>query len=279
MKTRKTFLFFISLSILGYLYLFKLQNSMFNEYTVDDKVVKQIIANNITEDMGEYEKVRSIHDYIVISTKYDDENLEKNTIPDIDFTAKGVLEKHLGVCRGYAEAFKLLMDELSIECEIVTGYADSVSHAWNVVKVDGVWYQIDCTFDDPVDDNNIAGNSDNLRYDYFLVTNEQICLDHTPDELKYDCSSEKYMYQEKMKNVPFIFLDSIQTLPAALLEGIDNHHTSMTFYFPENINLETSRIVERLSFLLGNTGHSFTQFYYTPVQKCGKYYYTTFFVE
>lgn len=256
-----------------------MQNEVFMDYKVDEKVINEIIANNITESMDEYEKVRSIHDYIVISTKYDEENLKKDTIPDIDFTAKGVLEKNIGVCRGYAEAFKLLMDKLKIDCEIVTGYADSVSHAWNVVKIDGVWYQIDCTYDDPVDENNAAGNSDNLRYDYFLITDEQICLDHTLDEFKYDCNSEKYMYQEKIKDVPYTILSSIQTLPTALLNSIDKNKNSMTFYFPENISLESSQLVERLSILLGNTGHSFTQFYYTPVQKCGKYYYTTFFVE
>lgn len=279
MKARKTIILLVSISILAYLYLFKMQNAMFKEFEVDKKVINEIIANNITDSMSEYEKVRAIHDYIIISTKYDEENLKKDTIPDIDFTAKGVLEEHLAVCRGYAEAFKLLMDELDIDCEIVTGYADSVSHAWNVVNVDGAWYQIDCTYDDPVDENNTAGNGDNLRYDYFLVTDEQICLDHTPDELKYDCNSEKYMYQEKMRDVPFVILNSIQMLPGILLENIDKNITSMTFYFPENIDLETSRIIERLSILLGNTGHSFTQFYYTPVQKCGKYYYTSFFVE
>ena len=279
MKAKKTIIMLVSLSILAYLYLFKMQSSLFKDYKVDAKVVNEIIANNISDSMSEYEKVRAIHDYIVISTKYDEENLKNNTLPDIDFTAKGVLEKHLGVCRGYAEAFKLLMDELGIECEIVTGYADSISHAWNVVKVDGEWYQIDCTYDDPVDENNAAGNDDNLRYDYFLVTNEQISLDHTPDEIKYDCNSEKYMYQEKMKGVPFTILKSIQMVPQALLNSIDNNNNAMTFYFPDNIDLEASNIVEQLSILLGNTGYSFTQFYYTPVQKCGKYYYTTFYVE
>ena len=87
------------------------------------------------------------------------------------------------------------------------------------------------------------------------------------------------MYQEKLNGVPYIILDSIQQLPGALLKDISQTNNSMTFYFPENIDLESSNIVERLSILLGNSGNQFTQFYYTPVAKCGNYYYTTFTVE
>lgn len=279
MKIRKTIIPLIFISILAYFFLFKMQNKLFITYEVDDNVVDKIIAQNITPGMSDYEKVRAIHDYIILTTKYDYENVNNDTIPDIDFTAKGVLEKHIGVCRGYAEAFKLLMDELNIDCEIVTGYAGNVSHAWNIVKIDNEWFQIDCTYDDPLDENNSNDTSNNLRYDYFLVTDTQMYLDHTPDEQTQICNSEKYMYQEKLNGVPYIILDSIQQLPGALLKDISQTNNSMTFYFPENIDLESSNIVERLSILLGNSGNQFTQFYYTPVAKCGNYYYTTFTVE
>lgn len=281
MKIRRSLLVFFLLSIVAYCYLFKIQNVFFPDYKVSKNVIHTILAENIRSDMSDYEKIRAIHNYIVISTKYDIENLKNDTIPDIDYTAKGVLENHIGVCRGYAEAFKLLMDELGIECRILTGIVDDISHAWNVVKIDGQWYQIDCTYDDPVGENNVAGNRDNLRYDYFLITNAQMYLDHIPDSESdvYTCISEEYMYMEKSENVPYTFLDSIMDIPTSLVSYVNHGKRHVTFYFPEGYDLKATNIVDKIAMSLGNTGYSFTKFYYTPVTKCGKYFYTTITVE
>ena len=282
MKVRKSLFLFLILSIAAYIYLFRIQNVLFPDYKVSQDVINTIISENTSSDMDDYQKIRAIHNYIIISTKYDIENLNNDSSPEIDYTAKGVLENHIGVCRGYAEAFKLLMDELKIECRILTGIVDDISHAWNVVKIDGKWYQIDCTYDDPVDEkNNIAGNGDNLRYDYFLITNAQMYIDHIPDKGSdiYHCISEEYMYMEKAENVPYTFLNSIIDIPNALLDYIDRGKHNVTFYFPEGYDLKTSNIVEKIAFTLGNTGYSFSKLYYTPVTKCGKYYYTTISIE
>ena len=281
LRTKRVLFIFIILSIFTYIYIFEMQDDIFPDYSVDDDIVDKIILENIRSDMSEYEKVLAIHDYIVLSTTYDIKNLNNNTIPDLDYTAKGVLENKIGVCRGYSEAFKLLMDKLGIECEIMTGRADGVSHAWNVVKIDNKWYQIDCTYDDPLDNEDSEGESDNLRYDYFLITDDQMYIDHTPDKdsKSYDCFYEDYMYMEKVPGVPYYILKNIHLIPNALIQVVDSGTRSVTFYFPDNMDFENSGISDEIATSLGRNKTSFSTFSYTPVAKCGKYYYSTISVQ
>ncbi len=51
------------------------------------------------------------------------------------------------------------------------------NHAWNYVQLNGIWYAVDCTWDDPV----IVGNGkigNNTKYKYFLRGNEYMAKDH-----------------------------------------------------------------------------------------------------
>ena len=71
---------------------FYLYGSPFTQYSVKDSTIQKIIDETIDTSMSDYEKIKAIHDYIVVNTVYDQENLENNSIPDIDYTAKGVFE-------------------------------------------------------------------------------------------------------------------------------------------------------------------------------------------
>lgn len=59
------------------------------------------------------------------------------------------------VCEGYARAFKVLCDRLEIPCVLAEGYARSSTtntlgaHMWNEVELDGSWYAVDVTWNDP----------------------------------------------------------------------------------------------------------------------------------
>ena len=73
-----------------------------------------------------------------------------------------------------------------VENKIVFGYANGIPHTWNLVKLDGQWYHVDTTFDDPVVNE---GTIDVLSYRYFNITDNQILLDHSFDRSKYPVSS------------------------------------------------------------------------------------------
>ncbi|MGH2330987.1 stalk domain-containing protein [Thermoanaerobacter mathranii] len=149
---------------------------------------KEIISQIIKPDMSDIDKVKAIHDYIVKNTKYDYENLINNTIPPESYTAYGVLIKGVGVCQGYTAAFNLLAQLARIDSLGVAGtgfnYSGSMPHAWNMIRIDGKISYVDVTWDDPVPDQG-----DNVRYDYFNVTEEQLAKDHSWDKEKF---LEKY---------------------------------------------------------------------------------------
>jgi len=80
--------------------------------------------------------------------RYDRENYDRGTIPRVSYSASRALIKKIAVCQGYACGFKKIMDGLGIPCVVVVGKAGREGHAWNMVKLGGKWYHIDCTWDD-----------------------------------------------------------------------------------------------------------------------------------
>lgn len=126
-----------------------------------NSIVKDIISKNITDNMSVKDKIKTIHDYIINSTDYD--TLKTNNINDNTYksnTAYGVLVEHYGICSGYSDAMALFLDELNI----INYKVSNDQHIWNLVFLDGVWYHLDLTWDDPVSDKNIT------RDNYFLIT-------------------------------------------------------------------------------------------------------------
>lgn len=152
-------------------------------YSMDNNVnaqqaVYEIIQSITNASMSERDKVKAVHDWICANTAYDYESYLKGTIPLSSSTAYGLLTTHKGVCAAYADTFKLFMDLLEIDAKKVTGKARGGAHAWNQVKVDGVWYSIDVTWDDPVPDKPGVRS-----YKYFLISNEQMALNHVTEKV------------------------------------------------------------------------------------------------
>ena len=119
----------------------------------------------IQSGMSDREKVKAIHDYIILHADYDygyydernhmtdeDKNKMPSKVSRERFSAYGVLVNHTGVCESYANAFYMCMKALDIPCKVINGMANGMggwaAHAWNQVLVDGKWYYIDCTWDD-----------------------------------------------------------------------------------------------------------------------------------
>lgn len=125
----------------------------------------EIINNNITENMSDLEKAMKLHDYIVLNSSYDltgtAENLNGGS------SAYDILINGVGICQGYAQAYKYLLNKVGINCEIVT--SAQLVHAWNLVEIDNQWYHVDVTWDDPVPDS--AGK---VGHAYFMLSDEAI---------------------------------------------------------------------------------------------------------
>lgn len=101
----------------------------------------------IKPGMTELEKAVVLHDYLAVNCEYDKVRLDEKTLPQTSYSAYGVLADGIAVCQGYALAYKLLLNKVGIECYMVT--SDSMNHAWNLIVLNGEYYQVDVTWDDP----------------------------------------------------------------------------------------------------------------------------------
>ena len=132
--------------------------------------MKQLAADLKGEN--DYESVKAVHDYLIRRVEYDHSSVGEN-YTDIE----GFRENRM-VCQGYSMASYVLLSDMGIPVRIVIGKAGDEKnpqpHAWNVVQLDGKWYNYDATWDD-------AGG-DQVNYTYFLKSNEDFPK-HYPEGL------------------------------------------------------------------------------------------------
>ncbi len=153
--------------------------------------VSKILKTIIVPGMSDYEKELAIHDYIVSNCEYG----VTEQFKEYAFCAYGALVQKKAVCNGYAEAMALLLNCVDIENKIITGWGNDVLHAWNLVCIDGEWYQVDATWDDPLPDKGPIVN-----HTYFNVTDDVMDNEHIWEEDKFNaCDANKYNYY-KMNN-------------------------------------------------------------------------------
>lgn len=130
---------------------------------------REVLGEVLTEGMSAYEIELAVHDWLVEwgsydRTVYDNPNHSGRTGYRDPW---GMLVGGYGNCLGYSSTFQLLMDLSGVECITVVGaaFGSREDHAWNMVKLDGEWYCVDVTWDDPT---GAARNGRHHRY--FNVT-------------------------------------------------------------------------------------------------------------
>lgn len=128
-----------------------------------DRAVK-VLDEVVTDGMDDYAKELAVHDFIVKNVTYDLENMSIfETHGEHATDPYGALVDGKCICSGYTTTFKMFMDMLEIPCiSIKAGDADGEDHAWNMVKINGHWYYMDVTWDDPVPDK--PGRPEQHRY-------------------------------------------------------------------------------------------------------------------
>lgn len=135
----------------------------------------------ITQASGDYDKVYAIYRYVTSNIRYDysmaplsgaDLTNYLQSVPypeEINFA----LTYKKGVCFEYALLFKELCCVFGVNCYYASGTAGGGQHAWNIVEVDGAYYQADTTWD--------AGKRPE-QYRYFLVGDRTMQRDHKLDK-------------------------------------------------------------------------------------------------
>lgn len=130
--------------------------------------VKEITAQ-IDENWTPLQKALYLHDYIATHGQYDTISRvdDKNKIDERRRDAYGMLIDGIGVCQGYTLAYRLLLKEVGIDSGTVT--SDSMNHVWNLIQIDGNWYHVDVTWDDPTEDR--IGQSQHV---YFCLSEDKL---------------------------------------------------------------------------------------------------------
>ncbi len=133
-------------------------------YTTKEQIeLQNSVINNVLESFSgnDYDKAYAAHEYIRSLVDYN------NNGTYLKHTAYGALVNGEAVCEGYAKAYKLLLNKMGIECDVVINF----EHAWNVVCLDGEWYMVDVTNDD---------NDGNIKY--FLLGQDVLMSDNSVAE-------------------------------------------------------------------------------------------------
>ena len=185
--------------------------------------IREIINSEIKPGMSTVEKEIALHDYLVKHARYDKEKVHQQPPVTEDHNAYGVLCLGIGVCESYAKATYELFNAAGIECKYVTGFGNGGPHAWNMVKLDGEWYNLDVTWDDPV-----VENEDNktfpVQYNYFNKTDADFG-NHVRDEkvITYPkCTATRYSVDNLSDKIKFVDKDGNEYKTVKSIDELDN---------------------------------------------------------
>ena len=141
-----------------------IQVSDSNHPSVRSIVQSAVAQCNNETDGSDFQKALWLHDWLLNQLEYD------NTLKWS--SAESALTRGLGTCQAYESAYSMLLSTAGIENAETRDTYDG--HTWNAMKLDGEWYQVDCTWDDSSDN---WYNFDQRRL-YFGLTDELMAVAH-----------------------------------------------------------------------------------------------------
>lgn len=169
------------------------------------------VLKSIPDGADDFTTLVTLHDWLVKNVTYTLDDLARR------YMAYGALADGEAVCSGYSAAFTYMCQLAGIQCVDITGAtndADNANHEWNRVLIDGEWYNMDVTWDDPDSGSEIS-------HCYFCVTDAFLEMDHTPDDLypfgtdsTADCTDMNYF-----ENLNVVFYTDAEEAYEALIEN------------------------------------------------------------
>jgi len=156
---------------------------MQNEIT---SVVTPLISVAKAKGKAPYEQLISAYQQMQKHILYDTTELEafssgKKASNRNTYNIYGALVQRKAVCEGYASAFQYVVQSMGYKCAVVSGtsrhqHYGILPHAWNLIEIGRNFYHVDLTWD-----SNQYAESRDYSYDWFLVGEEDILLDHEWD--------------------------------------------------------------------------------------------------
>lgn len=214
-----------------------------------DKAIAQVDSS-----MDDLQKALVIHDYICDNSYYKENG-------DISHSAYGFFKDGKVVCAGYTLAYSYIMNKLGVPCEYVTSM--SMSHAWNTIKINGNWYNVDLTYDNeirsvcPSQDRCVYGVT---RHNWFMKSDKYFETDHSGRDTFDDCDGVSTTYDSAfwddcytnivVSDGYYYYLDTNASYKSASLIRRDKYGNeravcSKNFYFIDNNSVNTNGYTEQ----------------------------------
>ena len=147
--------------------------------------VSSLLGNLGVNSMDSYSKIKTIYNWICQNVSYDYAHVG-NTEYLKQFSAYGALIEGTAVCQGYAVLLYRLLLESGVDVRVIPGTGNSALHAWNIVELNGVYYNVDSTWD--------AGKD---SYGYFLCSENDFLGHVRLDDYRTDAFMTSYPMSPK----------------------------------------------------------------------------------
>ncbi len=200
---------------------------------------------DITEQLdldgkSDIDKMVAIHDYLLLNTAYD-----MNAVSNPNAAARyveGTLNNNLAVCSGYASTFRLFLALQGIPCEYV--WSEEGNHGWNLVQLDGEWYHVDVTWDDPVPDEK-----GRILYTHFMMTDKEVAQLDNHEDWECECgdASSHNCNDTTYRLYPYKdFVCDTEEEAIAVIEAQANDDTTnkITIVYPSDSSLTQDSLLD-----------------------------------
>lgn len=148
-------------------------------------LARNVVNRVCAEYSSDYERALALHDYIVLNGTYTSEMHGQDSA---NATARLLLTGK-GVCDAYTRAYRLMLSMAGIENIFVAGEAQRDNHCWNLVRLQGRWVHVDCTYSDPKPDE-----PGRVFHTHFALPDALLATDHQWDRSKYPAAVTSALY-------------------------------------------------------------------------------------
>ena len=203
----------------------------------DHPTLDQVVSRVVEECRvagNDWQTALNLHDWLTHHAYYDD--------PLNIYGADGVLIRGTGVCDSYSKAYLLLLNNAGIVAERLI--SDDMWHAWNRVYIDGIWAQVDVTWDDPVPETHPQTAVSGSEYHHFFCVSDAFLMDgkynhtiHYGYDFIHPCETmansaivrlqEEYPLADNWIGDDYI---SKGTYTALIQAELDQHHSSFDIH-------------------------------------------------
>ncbi len=231
-----------------------------------EEAADAIIAG-IPEGYSEYGQIKYVYEYLINTVDYDSTARDNQNV-------QSALLYHASVCAGYSRAFQYVLHRMGMFCTYVTGTTASGSdHAWNIVRLDGNYYNVDVTWGDPVFAGSMEGSAAShvMNYTYLCCTDVDLAATHVTDSqvAMPACTDDSYNYY-KLNGMYYESFD-YNTIYNALMDSVWNGRSSVTMKFGSSEAYETAQtelfqnglIQDAAQYLMDQNGVSTWNYTYT----------------